>query len=78
MFREYANDIPACMHLEYQAWERGEIEDNIERRAELAIEWNEDNISPITRYLKTKKDVGMTVDEEWDFKLSREVNKVEN
>ena len=76
MFRDYANDIPACMVRE-MLWRRGEDEDEKEERVKNE-EGEEITTSPITIMLTEKPENLKNEVEKWDEHLTNTCNKVEN
>ena len=73
MFREYSNDIPACMFSSYSSWIKGEIEDNEEPHSNDAREG-----SYITRVLEEIEEPDRKCHETLDIELSKTVNKINN
>ena len=71
-FKEYSNDIPACVTSSCVEWIQGEEED---RR--LKVNNVEVMESPISVAIEWKKETEKTKDEEWDRYLSSTVNKIE-
>ena len=65
-FREYSNDIPACMYNEYQEWLKGTEEDEEIRGSPTKPKTSE---SPITRALADKPEINRTKEEKWDEHL---------
>ena len=75
LFREYGNDIPACMTLEYQRWVEGEIEDIA---AFLSETREGEDVSSITTKVDKKKDSERSEDEKWDAYLRSTVNDIDS
>ena len=74
LFREYANDIPACMFQEHPSWKKGEEDED----EETIIGERELKRSCITRKIRSKKQDDKSEDEVWDEVLSMTENKIEN
>ena len=71
LFREYGNDIPACMVAGCQTWDEGEKED--QGKSE---ELTEEDRSPITRAILRKNAEERTSEEKWDLQLIESVNNI--
>ena len=72
LFREYGNDIPACMLTEHPSWRCGEEEDMMRKRNEKDGE--KAHIGFISSSLEKKSDQSKTEDEEWDGILNQTLN----
>ena len=75
LFREYGNDIPACMTLEYQRWKVGEQEDLADLMSSTSAEVIE---SPITSTVKQKREDEKSEDEKWDEYLRSTANNIDS
>ena len=71
-FREYSNDIPACVVSGCLQWRVGEEEDRKTVRRTGRVE-----TSPISKAIKFKSEVEMTKDEKWDRQLQVTENEIE-
>ena len=74
LFREYSNDIPACICTENTQWTIGELEDKEELRH---VGGNHHYDSPITRAVQQKSEASKTEDEKWDEHLRKTANNID-
>ena len=75
LWREFSNDIPACITYDCKTWKSGEEEDdNLLRHCDSP---EAETTSYVTKFLLETADDERSDDKDWDLYLSRTENKIE-
>ena len=77
LFREYGNDIPACMSIDYDVWKKGELEDLADLISNDSSILLQSKRSPISIQIDEKKEDEKSKEELWDEHLRSSANGIE-
>ena len=78
LFREYGNDIPSVIGLDYQQWKEEELREMLEYSSNISLLQPWRNRSIISTEIESKNENEKSKEERWDEALRSNENNIEH